>query len=221
MLPKRRVQVSSWEGLVPAHWWVEVGLILLVGRVVLGLKPNNQHRSVYTGADSCWEGPGLGGSLQEAWSQWVLPRTTAASVPVPAVSHSQPHCHGRPAHTRSDVWFRLLWGYCFSPGSWCVPDLLCASKRGMPVGFLQSGSNGLQSQILWGSVCHRQTSRLGSLMWGSELSLLWENFCMQCSYFPVCWSPTERVRDLVLLPSHPSYCLDVASLSLDVGYLFW
>ena len=37
MLPKRRVQVSSWEGLVPAHWWVEVDLVLLVGRVVLRL----------------------------------------------------------------------------------------------------------------------------------------------------------------------------------------
>ena len=36
-LPKRCVQVSLWEGLVPAHWWVEVGLVLLVGRVVLRL----------------------------------------------------------------------------------------------------------------------------------------------------------------------------------------
>ena len=31
------MQVSLWEGLVPAHWWVEVGLVLLVGRVVLRL----------------------------------------------------------------------------------------------------------------------------------------------------------------------------------------
>ena len=40
-------------------------------------------------------------------------------------------------------------------------------------------------------------------MWGIELSLLWKNFCMQYSYFPVCWSPTQRVQDLVLLPDLP------------------
>ena len=30
------VQVSWWEGLVPAHWWVELGLVPLVGRAVSG-----------------------------------------------------------------------------------------------------------------------------------------------------------------------------------------
>ena len=133
---------------------------------------------------------------------------------------ASPHCHRRPSNTRRYVWSRLLWGHCFSPGSWCLPDLLCTSKSGMPVEFLQSDSSGLQNEILWGSSCCCQTSGLGSLMWGIELSLLWKNFCMQYSYFPVCWSPTQRVQDLVLLPSHPSYCLDVASLSLDVEYLF-
>ena len=33
-LSKRLVQASWWEGLVPAHWWVELGLAPLVGRAV-------------------------------------------------------------------------------------------------------------------------------------------------------------------------------------------
>ena len=28
------VQASWWEGLMPTHWWVELGLVSLVGRVV-------------------------------------------------------------------------------------------------------------------------------------------------------------------------------------------
>ena len=48
---------------------------------------------------------------------------------------------------------------------------LCASSKSgaflslSPVEFLGDSSS------------HCQTSRLGSLIWGSELSLLWENFC--------------------------------------------
>ena len=30
----RLLEVSWWEGLVPSCWWVELGLILLVGRAV-------------------------------------------------------------------------------------------------------------------------------------------------------------------------------------------
>ena len=28
------LQASWWEGLVPAHWWVQLGLVPLVGRAV-------------------------------------------------------------------------------------------------------------------------------------------------------------------------------------------
>ena len=31
---KRFVQVSSWERLVPAHWWVQLGLVPLGGRAM-------------------------------------------------------------------------------------------------------------------------------------------------------------------------------------------
>ena len=33
---KRFVQVSWWEGLVTAQWWVKLGLVPLVGRAVSG-----------------------------------------------------------------------------------------------------------------------------------------------------------------------------------------
>ena len=34
-LSKRFVQVSWWDGLVPAQWWVQLGLVSLVGRAML------------------------------------------------------------------------------------------------------------------------------------------------------------------------------------------
>ena len=30
------LQASWWKGLVPAHWWVQLGLVPLVGRVLSG-----------------------------------------------------------------------------------------------------------------------------------------------------------------------------------------
>lgn len=33
---KRLVQVSGCEGLIFAHWWVEMGFVPLVGRAVSG-----------------------------------------------------------------------------------------------------------------------------------------------------------------------------------------
>ena len=30
------MQASWWEGLVPAHWWVELGFVPLMGRAMSG-----------------------------------------------------------------------------------------------------------------------------------------------------------------------------------------
>ena len=58
----------------------------------------------------------------------------------------------------------------------CVPSKSGASVTPSPVEFQQSNPAGLQGQILWGlSYC--QIPKLGSLMWDSDLSLLWENSC--------------------------------------------
>ena len=73
--------------------------------------------------------------------------------------------------------------------------------------------------ILWGLLLHLQTllARQGSLMWGSELSLLWENFSHS---FSVCGLPMWPVWDLILSWLYLFYHL-LVSLNLDVGYLFW
>ena len=63
-----------------------------------------------------------------------------------------------------------------------------------------------KAKFFGGSSCHCQASRLGSLTWGSELSLLWENFCMQYSYFPVCWSPIQRVQIRSVTQLCPTLC---------------
>ena len=67
-----------------------------------------------------------------------------------------------------------------------------------------------------------QTPRLGSLMWGSEFSLLWEKLCDIIIYQLVgCPLGGYRIW-LGILWMCPSYHLTVASsLSLDVEYLFW
>ena len=61
--------------------------------------------------------------------------------------------------------------------SLCVPSKsgICFSPS--PVEVLQTNPTRLQSLILWDSSSHCRTSRLGSLMWGSEPSLLWMDFC--------------------------------------------
>ena len=55
-----------------------------------------------------------------------------------------------------------------------------------------------------GGSSYCQTPRLGSLMWDSERSLLWENFCGRY-YFTVCGLPTWCVWNSILSLSHPSW----------------
>ena len=64
-----------------------------------------------------------------------------------------------------------------------VHETLCvSSKRGVslspsPVEFLQSSPTGLQSWMLWGLLLPMPDPQAGEPDVGSELSLLWENFC--------------------------------------------
>lgn len=46
-----------------------------------------------------------------------------------------------------------------------------------PVELLHSWSTGLQSKMFWGFLLLKPILRLGSLNWGSKLSLLLENLC--------------------------------------------
>ena len=78
---------------------------------------------------------------------------------------------------------------------------------------------GFQSQMLWGLLLlipDPQTGGpdvgLGAFTPVGEL--------LQYNYLPVCGSHTPWVRDLIVSQMSPSYCLVVASLSLEVEYLF-
>ena len=51
------------------------------------------------------------------------------------------------------------------------------------------------------------------------LTAVWELLWYYCS--PICGSLTRLVWDLILSWLYPSYHLTAASLSLDIGYLFW
>ena len=102
----------------------------------------------------------------------------------------------------------------------CVPSKSGVSASPSPVEVLQSNPLGFKVWCSRNSSSHCRTPRWGSLMWGSEPSLQWVDFCsisvLQCE------SLTQQLWDLILLWLRPSYHLIVASpLSLDVGYLFW
>ena len=65
----------------------------------------------------------------------------------------------------------------------CVHNTLCApSKSGVSVSPVLWNSSdhtplAFKARFSGASSSHCQIPRLGSLMWGSEFSLLWENFC--------------------------------------------
>ena len=141
---------------------------------------------VWPEATQHWSLPGLfGGANGVLWDgsrHGVLPRTSAASVLVPSVSHCHPRLCRSPSNTSRWVWFSLLWHHCSFPG---VPmhTLLCVCPPGVESLFPQVLSKSC-SQIplafkVWffrsSSSC--QTPRLGSLTWGSEPSLQWVDFC--------------------------------------------
>ena len=102
----------------------------------------------------------------------------------------------------------------------CVPSKSGISVFPSPVEFLQSRPVGLQSWMLLGLLLLTPDPQAGEPYVGLRVlspvgEPLWYN------YFPVCGSSTQLVWDLIVLQMHPSYCLVVASLSLDVGYLFF
>ena len=69
-----------------------------------------------------------------------------------------------------------------------------------------------------GSLSSIRKRRLGSVMWGSELTPMGKP--LQYNYFSIC-SPTWQVWDLIIRYKRPSYSLFVVpSLSSGVDYLF-
>ena len=166
------------------------------------------------------------GSLQEGSRQWVLPRTITTSVLVPPVSHSvSPPLQETLQYQQVGLAQALMRSLLFSLGPGAHETLCEPSKSGIsvspnPVESLLSNPAGLQSWFLWGLLLLLRDPQAGKPDVGLRIftpvrELLWYN------YFPVCGLPTRHVWDLILSCFRPFYCLSVASLSLDVGYLFW
>ena len=59
----------------------------------------------------------------------------------------------------------------------CVPSRSGVSVSLSPVEVLEANPTSLQSLILWELFLPLPDPRLGSLMWGSEPSLQWVDFC--------------------------------------------
>ena len=86
-------------------------------------------------------------------------------------------------------WAQCVQGLVCTLQEWSISPVLWYSCNQAPLVFKATWSGGYSS-LFW-------TPRLRSLAWGSELSLLWENFCD--NYFPVCGSPTWVMLDLITL----------------------
>lgn len=100
-----------------------------------------------------------------------------------------------------------------------MPFKSLVSVSACPVGLLKLSPTGFQSQMLWELSCWYQSPRLGSLIQGSELSLLWESLCNKVIFqFVDC---SLSVYEIANNWKHPSYHILVASsLFCGIGYHF-
>ena len=235
-LSQKLVQASSWEGLVSAHWGVELGLVPLVGRAVSGgclpgrfftQEDFKQPVCWWVGVCSCpvgclvwgipelgptgyWVGTGISGkmaafkrahateyssvslSLQSA----TATATSTGDPPIPAVSLVPSLMRSLLfswvlVHTRPDMHPPTV--------EFLFPSVLWNSCNQTPLAF--------KARFSGGSSSHWQTPSLWSLTWGSELSLLWENFCGIIIFQFVGHPPSVMGFDyIVTVPFLPSHC---------------
>ena len=127
---------------------------------------------------------GANGRFQEGSHQWILPRTSAASVLVPMVSHNHPPTSAGDPPTLADRSGSVSYGVT-APSPWvlmCTLLCVCPQRVKSPFSPVLSKSCHqipLAFKVWFGgnssSCC--QIPRLGSLMWCSEPSLQWVDFC--------------------------------------------
>ena len=127
---------------------------------------------------------GVNGRLQEGSCQGVLPRTSAASVLVPVVSHS---CPPPLQETLQHQQVRLVQSPMgvTAPSPWVLTHMLfcvCSPRVQslFPPVMSKSCNQILLAFKVWfsgNSSSRCWTPRLGSLTWASEPSLKWMDFC--------------------------------------------
>ena len=168
--------IAGVDTVFVCRWFLTFNMLLLFSRQVMS-NSSRFHRLQHARVPCPSPSPGVHprscplnwwchptvSAMSRRAHQSVFPRTTAATVFVLTVSRGCPASSGVPLR---------LAGWC-GLFSWVLVCMrLCVSPPRVELFFLS---------VLWdswgGSSSHCQTSRLGSLMWGSELSLLWEKFC--------------------------------------------
>ena len=196
---KRLVQACWWEGLVPPDWWVELGFVPLVGRAMsravfsgqLWAHEDFQQPVCYVSALLGCLASGIPaleliGCLGRVWSWWEnsgfqecschseYPRTPAACVFVPTVSHSCA-CRPPPTTVQENLLYQqvgltqaqaLMKPLLTPPGSWCIWDLVCDLQK-WNFSFPQSCNLiplTFKARFSESSSLHCQTLSLGSLM---------------------------------------------------------
>ena len=181
--------------------------------------PSTEAYKLLGGARSWCQNDGF----QESSHWWIFPGTSATSVLVSTVSHSYPL---PPQETLQDQQLGLAQApssHCFFP--WvlvctrpCVhpprmeslfPSVLWTSCNQAPLGGSEVSSS-------W---C--QTPRLGELTWGSELSLLWENFCDIIVLQFVDCPPGGYGIWLYHKCTPPTISLGFFFMSVDLEHIFW
>ena len=122
---------------------------------------------------------GKSGSLLEGPCQLTLDRVTFTSLPFPTVHHRGPlPLQGTPslAAKSGPVCYQVT---AVFPRSWCTQHLLRVEFLFPQVLWKSYGQIQMvfKAKLSEGYSSHSQTPRLRSPMQGSEVSLLWENFC--------------------------------------------
>ena len=138
----RFMQVSWWEGCTHSLW-VEIGLVLMVGRPCLGLcllSGSSLFRNTlsFLSTSGCvsalllvWSEASQHRSLQAVgWGQVLVRKWQPPREPMPVnsqqnlccqcpCSHSEPQLPliftGHPPNTKWEFWPNFLWTYCFIP----------------------------------------------------------------------------------------------------------
>ena len=110
------------------------------------------------------------------------------------------------------------------PGSQYTWKLVCTLQEWSlcfpsPAEFLHSSPSGLQNRTLWGFLLLMPDTQGGEPQQGAQKSPVRE--CLWYSYFLICEMLTQRAWDLIIFQECLSYHLFVASMSLDVEYLFF
>ena len=151
--------------------------------------------------------------LGQVFSKWqppeecmpmIIPWNFCLQCPVPTVSQSWPLLSQETLQDLQVGLTQILMESLLCPGTQCIWNPVFYSPRveylpppqsqGSPVLVLNAKCSGSSSS-------QDQNPRFGKLMWGLELSFLWQSLCD--SYFPVYWLPTQQVWDCLYLKSSP------------------